>query len=409
VTIPVLQRSAISASKTRVNALLLRCAPETHSPKCCHAAAGAATRGASGRVAAVFGDIAAPGVDTEIIIRNYGIPDAHSRESIAAAVRLGVAVSERDIKGRTDFRRVPTVTIDGANGGSPVTLSGGGQNRLFLVGAGKALTLTAEGVAGRWASGVGSGSVALVLSWTAIRALTQYSRIEAVRRPAILLLSLMIAQLGIVFYLSARVEKLAASTAGLLFILYSALTGVTFQLDAASNLLDRDPQAVKVLLKELKTQTQASIADIRRLVYNLRPPSLDELGLVDAIRERAAHYAISREADLASGLHIEVEAPEQLPPLPAAVEVAAYRIVQEALTNVVRHAHAHSCSIHLVLDELLTVEICDNGVGIAADQHAGVGMQSMHERATELGGTCIVEPLGTGGTRVLARLPLMKE
>jgi ribonuclease R len=71
------------------------------------------TRNAIGRVTEVLGDIDAPGVDTEIIIRKYGIPDAHSDETIAEAVRLGSTVSERDIRGRTDFRDVPTVTIDG--------------------------------------------------------------------------------------------------------------------------------------------------------------------------------------------------------------------------------------------------------------------------------------------------------
>src|SRR4029450_10450483 len=71
------------------------------------------TRGAIGHVTEVLGDIDAPGVDTEIIIRKYGIPDAHSAEAVAEAVRLGTAVSERDIRGRTDFRQVPTVTIDG--------------------------------------------------------------------------------------------------------------------------------------------------------------------------------------------------------------------------------------------------------------------------------------------------------
>ncbi len=71
------------------------------------------TRGAIGRVAEVLGDIDAPGVDTEIIIRKYGIPDAHSPDAVAEATRLGAAVAERDVKGRTDFRSVRTVTIDG--------------------------------------------------------------------------------------------------------------------------------------------------------------------------------------------------------------------------------------------------------------------------------------------------------
>jgi ribonuclease R len=72
-----------------------------------------ATRGAIGHVAEVLGDIDAPGVDTEIIIRKYGIPDAHSDEAVTEAVRLGGSVSERDLRGRTDFRGVTTVTIDG--------------------------------------------------------------------------------------------------------------------------------------------------------------------------------------------------------------------------------------------------------------------------------------------------------
>jgi ribonuclease R len=71
------------------------------------------TRGAIGRVADVLGNIDAPGVDTEIIIRKYGIADAHSPEAIVEAVRLGTSLAEKDIRGRTDFRQIPTVTIDG--------------------------------------------------------------------------------------------------------------------------------------------------------------------------------------------------------------------------------------------------------------------------------------------------------
>lgn len=101
--------------------------------------------------------------------------------------------------------------------------------------------------------------------------------------------------------------------------------------------------------------------------------------------------------DQASGLRITLEAPEQLPALPAAVEVAAYRIVQEALTNTVRHAHASHCHIRLALDDALMVEIGDDGVGLAESQHWGVGTRSMHERATELGGTLTIEPGGGDG------------
>jgi signal transduction histidine kinase len=104
-----------------------------------------------------------------------------------------------------------------------------------------------------------------------------------------------------------------------------------------------------------------------------------------------------------------MEAPEELPPLPAAVEVACYRIAQEAITNVARHAHARTCRVRLSVDEAtstLGLEITDDGVGMPEDRVAGVGLSSMRERAEELGGTLAVEPRPEGGTRVRARLPL---
>jgi signal transduction histidine kinase len=105
-----------------------------------------------------------------------------------------------------------------------------------------------------------------------------------------------------------------------------------------------------------------------------------------------------------------VEAPESLPPLPAAVEVAAYRIALEALANVVRHAHASNCIMRLALsDEVLTVEVRDDGEGLPEGYHAGVGISAMRERAAELSGSCAVETMANGGTRVSARLPLRKE
>lgn len=178
------------------------------------------------------------------------------------------------------------------------------------------------------------------------------------------------------------------------------LASLTLKLDAARNLLAQgDSTQADRLLLELKTQTQAAIADIRRLVHNLRPPALDELGLVSALREYTAYHA-------ANGLQIRLEAPEPLPPLPAAVELAAYRIALEALTNVTRHAHARQCVIRLALDEALGLEILDDGLGLPEGYQAGVGLTSMRERAAELGGMCQIESLPGGGTRVRARLPL---
>jgi signal transduction histidine kinase len=179
-----------------------------------------------------------------------------------------------------------------------------------------------------------------------------------------------------------------------------ALAGVALQLDAAATLVERDPTAVDEQLVRLRDQTQDVIADIRRLVYELRPPALDELGLLGALREQAAR--------LDGGLHVTVDGPDRLPELPAAVEVAAYRIGLEALTNVVRHANARACTVRLAANGTgaLDLEIADDGNGLDPDRRAGVGLGSMRERAAELGGTCTIEPRREGGTLVRAQLPL---
>ena len=104
-----------------------------------------------------------------------------------------------------------------------------------------------------------------------------------------------------------------------------------------------------------------------------------------------------------------IEAPSPLPPLPAAVEVAIYRIVLEAVTNVVRHAQAHTCHVRLAVSDGLVVEVSDDGMGFPAQYNTGVGISSMRERAAELGGTCRVESTVGEGTHILVRLPLVKE
>ena len=135
-------------------------------------------------------------------------------------------------------------------------------------------------------------------------------------------------------------------------------------------------------------------------MYELRPPALDDLGLVGATRETATQHGTN-------GLRVSVHAPETLPPLPAAVEVAAYRIAQEALNNVARHAEARECLVRLVIeDETLRLEIEDDGRGIGEGRGQGVGLHSMRERAAELGGSFGVETVPDGGTRVYASLPV---
>jgi signal transduction histidine kinase len=106
-------------------------------------------------------------------------------------------------------------------------------------------------------------------------------------------------------------------------------------------------------------------------------------------------------------LHITFEAPDTLPPLAAAVEVAAYRIVLEAIHNVTRHADAQHCTVRLSLCDELCLEISDDGCGLSAQVRAGVGMVSMRERAEELGGTCVFKSRPGQGTRVLVQVPLM--
>jgi two-component system NarL family sensor kinase len=178
------------------------------------------------------------------------------------------------------------------------------------------------------------------------------------------------------------------------------LAAFTLKLETARNLLSHDPKT-SALMAELSERARATISDVRRSVHALRPPALDELGLVPALREGAAHYN-------QNGLRISVEAPTSLPPLPAAVEVAAYHIAREAMTNVVRHAGASKCSMRIALDEeadVLHLEVEDDGSGLGEEHKAGVGTHSMRERAEELGGRCTIGAPEGGGNLVSARLP----
>jgi len=183
------------------------------------------------------------------------------------------------------------------------------------------------------------------------------------------------------------------------------LASLKLNLDVARNLVSRDPRAAEALLLELRSQSQSAIADIRRLVFDLRPPALDELGLIGAIQEYTRQI-VSPYGGY-SGLQIKVNSPKDLPSMPAAVEVAAYRITLEALANVVRHSQGSNCQVTLSnTDHHLQVEVCDDGVGLPGEIQPGMGLSSMRERAAELGGICVVRASPQGGTCVLARLPL---
>jgi two-component system, NarL family, sensor kinase len=178
------------------------------------------------------------------------------------------------------------------------------------------------------------------------------------------------------------------------------LAGLTLGLDTARNRSASQPE-LQELLGKLKAETQRAVADVRRIVYGLRPPALDEFGLVGSLREEVGRLQYE-----APSLTVSLDAPaDGLADLPAAVEVACYRIVTEALTNVTRHAHATQCSVRLRLNHGLDVNICDDGVGLPEGWRAGVGIASMRERVTELGGDLVIEPSLPHGTRINAHLP----
>jgi signal transduction histidine kinase len=178
------------------------------------------------------------------------------------------------------------------------------------------------------------------------------------------------------------------------------LVSLGFKVEAAQNLLEEDQDAVGELLSQLKTQTKSALGDVRRIAYDLRPPALDQLGLVPAIQEHIT--ALERPG----GLDIILETPAELPNLPAAIEVAAYRIALEAITNVTHHAGASQCTLRLKVTEWFEVEVNDNGRGLPEYLKPGVGISSMRERAAELGGICTITNKPGRGTQVTAKLPL---
>ncbi|WP_436757112.1 sensor histidine kinase [Streptosporangium sp. V21-05] len=175
-----------------------------------------------------------------------------------------------------------------------------------------------------------------------------------------------------------------------------ALTDMAMSINMARISLRTAPASADRLLLELRGGMDAVSAEIRELVYGLRPPTLDELGLEGAVRalaqEGTPRVAVETEGDLSD--------------LPAAAEVAAYRIAQEGLTNVRKHAKASSAVISLRRGESLVVRVQDDGGGLPSGPRSGVGLLSMRERAAELGGTCVIGAAPGGGTVVEAVLPI---
>ncbi|WP_158890515.1 sensor histidine kinase [Amycolatopsis anabasis] len=179
------------------------------------------------------------------------------------------------------------------------------------------------------------------------------------------------------------------------------LSGVGYAIDAVRNLIRTDPDSAAELLDRLRGDIGGAVAEIRRLVEGLRPPALDELGLIGALHREASRLSYR---DGGNPLSVTVDTRGKLPELPAAVEVAAYRIATEAMTNAARHSTAERVRVLVTVGEELRLRITDNGCR-GADWTPGVGMSSMSERAAEVGGRCTAGPTPDGG-RVEAFLPL---
>ncbi|WP_372632004.1 GAF domain-containing sensor histidine kinase [Cohnella sp.] len=178
-----------------------------------------------------------------------------------------------------------------------------------------------------------------------------------------------------------------------------------------------DPPKAILFMSRFREEIGKTVEDIRGIVYDLRPPALDELGLVGALRQRAEQLLDVQIAAGAEPMRIEIESPAPLPALPAAIEVGTYRIVTEALVNVVKHSRAERCRVRIELsDETseLRLSVSDNGIGLyhRASRHGphdGVGLTSIRERTAELGGVCRFESPAEGGTVVSAALPVKVE
>jgi two-component system, NarL family, sensor kinase len=188
----------------------------------------------------------------------------------------------------------------------------------------------------------------------------------------------------------------------------SSVAAAVLHLQVAEELIRSDPSAAENLIGQVRTGSKALIEEIRRLVDRLGPCALDQLGLVSAIRERASCIAgieLGEGADGHAG--VTVEAVGNVEDLPAAIDVAAFHIVSEALTNACRHRTTTRCLVRLSrLASDLEVEVVSEGCHLSEDFRPGTVMASMRERAAELGGTLRVELSPCGRTVLRVRLPL---
>jgi signal transduction histidine kinase len=181
-----------------------------------------------------------------------------------------------------------------------------------------------------------------------------------------------------------------------------SLSGIALGLEAADQALAPDPATARDLMARSRAEAEGAVREIRRVIEGLRPSALDRHGLADAVRETASGLGLGRVGGPAFALEVD-----DLPALAAPVEEAAYRIVAESLTNVVRHSGARTCSVRLARsDGELFVAIQDDGGGMQDSRGVGVGLESMRRRAAEIGGRVSFELAHPHGTLVTVQLPL---
>ncbi len=180
------------------------------------------------------------------------------------------------------------------------------------------------------------------------------------------------------------------------------LAAQMFRVGAAQDLLHKNPEKTAKILSDLQDGIEGTLSSIRQLVYELRPPLLDQFGLVGAITDFVSRHN--------SEVEINLKLSAQLPALTAAVEVAAFRIMHTGIDNVVKHAQAAHCEVRLsVTNGDLKIDIIDDGIGIIVNYRAGVGLTSMRERAEELGGTFTIGRNKPNGTHLSVSIPLLLE
>ena len=179
------------------------------------------------------------------------------------------------------------------------------------------------------------------------------------------------------------------------------LAAQTLIIGAVRRILRSDPMQAEELLDRLENGVEKTLQQVRRIAHSLRPPDLDQLGLPGAIRNKAAEAG-------RGGLAVDVVFPDDSTRYPAALELAVYHIVAEALTNTVRHAEATACRVDLTVSSTgIELSVADDGIGLRSSHPAGVGLASMRERTEELGGrfTVAPEPRTKRGTVIRAWWP----